>query len=472
MLSQSNPGHSLTILYRFVLVSLNMDAIMGEVTIHQRRKMLHAMTKGESLGDAYTATLARMKAQTGGKSRLAMQALMWVLYSERPLHVSELCHALGVESGSPDSNTENIPRIETVLRCSLGLLTVEMSSSTIRPVHYTLQEYLSDNPILPHSPHSTIAEVCLTYLNFQCIKDLSPTLSSAPPTTPLLDYASLHWGAHARRETTESMIPLALTLLDGFDRHLSSNLLLLHVGYWRGQPWYNKPSPGGFTGLHGAAFLGLVDITIALLKIKEWDLNATNPEGDTALMLAAMNGHEGVVKVLLERADTNPEKADYWGRRPLSRAASNGHEGVVKMLLERADVNPETADYWGRCPLSLAAENGHEKVVKMLLEQEVVDPDTVDTKYGQTPLSFAAERGYEKVVAALLERNDVNPELADKNGRTPLSWATQNGHAKVVRLLLERRGPFLNPQVDGSTDLISNETSELPEPPLKRIRRS
>jgi ankyrin repeat protein len=144
----------------------------------------------------------------------------------------------------------------------------------------------------------------------------------------------------------------------------------------------------------------------------------------------------------------------------------------VKLLLERTDVNPEMADCWGRSPLSLAAENGHERVVKILLEQEGVGPNTVDIKYGQTPLSWAAEKGHEAVVEMLLKRDDVNPELADKYGRTSLSWATQNGHEGVVKLLLERRGSSLNPQADISTDLISNGSSELPEPPSKRIRKA
>lgn len=466
--------------------------------------MLHAMTTGERLEDAYTAALARMKAQTGVKSRLAMQALMWVFYSERPLHVFELCHALGVEKGSPDSTTENIPDIGTVLRCSLGLLTVDVSSSTVRLVHYTLQEYLSDNPTLFHSPHSTIAEVCLTYLNFQRVRDLSPTLSSAPPTTPFLNYASCYWGAHARRETTESMMPLALRLLDRFDKHLSSNLLILHTGYWRKHGAYNKYCPEGFTGLHYAAFFGLVDITVALLKVKKWDLNVTNSEGDTALMLAAMNGHEGVMKILLKKIGINPDMADSWGRRPLSLAAENGHVGAVKMLLELTGVNPETADYIHQTPFLLAANNGHEEVVrillerignphkpdgydqtpllgatenghvgvvKILLEQTGVNPEMADC-FGRTPLLAATKNGYEEVVKMLLERNNVNPETADKNGRTPLSWAIQNGHKGIANLLRERVRSLPNLQARRSTDLTQNESSELPESPSKRIRHS
>jgi len=91
---------------------------------------------------------------------------MWVSHSERPLRVDELCHALGVEEGSSDLNIRNIPRIETLLTCSLGLVTVEKSSSTVRLIHYTLQEYLSHNPNSFLSPHLMIAEVCLAYLSF------------------------------------------------------------------------------------------------------------------------------------------------------------------------------------------------------------------------------------------------------------------------------------------------------------------
>ena len=123
-----------------------MDAILGEITPHQRRKKLDEMTKGEGLGDAYAATLSRVKAQSKSRSKFAMEVLMWVSHAERPLHVDELRHALGVEEGSTDLNIRNISPIETLLECSLGLVMVEKSSSTVRLVHYTLQEYLSHNP--------------------------------------------------------------------------------------------------------------------------------------------------------------------------------------------------------------------------------------------------------------------------------------------------------------------------------------
>jgi len=59
----------------FLLVSLNIDAILSELTLHQRRKKLDEMIKGDSLGDAYTATLSRVQAQPKSRSKLGMQVL-------------------------------------------------------------------------------------------------------------------------------------------------------------------------------------------------------------------------------------------------------------------------------------------------------------------------------------------------------------------------------------------------------------
>ena len=162
------------------------------------------------------------------RAALGLKVLMWVLNSERPILAQELSHALGVEIGSADLDPENVPAIQTLLASSLGLVTVEASSSTVRLVHFTLQEHLSRDRALFHSPHSTIAEVCLTYLNFGSVWGLSPTLDSAPSTMPLLEYASIHWGVHARRGMTENIKALALRLLDRFDEHISAKLLVGH----------------------------------------------------------------------------------------------------------------------------------------------------------------------------------------------------------------------------------------------------
>ena len=413
------------------------------MTIRQRRKKLEEMTLGNGLSDAYGATLTRLKSQKGHKSVLGLKVLMWVLYSERPLRTQELRHALGVEIGSANLDPENVPALRTLVSSCLGLVTVEESSSTVRLVHFTLQEHLSSDPTLFHSPHSTIAEVCLTYLNFGCIRDLSPTLDSAPAITPLLEYASIYWGLRAKRGGAESIKILALRLLDEFDKHISARLLLLHYNRDRREgPYFSESAgPRGFTGLHGAAFLGVMGAVPSVLGMRKWDVNAGDCTGMTALTWAAERGHKEDVKMLLEREEVNPNKADIkYGRTPLAWAAEKGHDGIVKMLLEREDVNPDQADTkYGWTPLSRAAENGHDGIVKMLLEREKVNPDQPDTEYRQTPLSLAAKNGHDRIVNLLLDQEDVNSDKADSEyGQTPLSLAAKNGHDGIVKMLLEQ----------------------------------
>ena len=312
------------------------------MTIRDRRKKLEEMARGNGLSDVYAETLTRLKAQKGNRSELGLKALMWVLYSKRPLRAEELCHALGVKIGSADRDPENVPAIRTVLSSCLGLLTVEASSSIVRLVHFTLQEHLSSDLALFDSPHSTIAEVCLTYLNFGSVRQLSPTLRWAPATMPLLEYASLYWGEHSKMGMTENVKMLALRLLDRFDEHISAELLLLHHYYFNSYFCNGGRGPWGFTGLHGVAFLGIVEIVVPVLGMKKWDINAADCTGNTALIWAARRGQEDVVKVLLEREDLNPDQIDTkYGRTPLSWAAGEGHQGVVQILLQRKGVNPD-----------------------------------------------------------------------------------------------------------------------------------
>jgi len=454
-----------------------MDAILDEITLSRRRKKLDEMTKGEDLGDAYTGTLSRIQAQPESRSKLGMAVLMWVSHAERPLHVDELCHALGVE-GSTDLDIRNIPAIETLLACSLGLVMVEKSSSTVRLVHYTLREYLSNNTNFFPNPHPTIAEVCLTYLNFSHVRSFSPASHSVPPTAPFVEYASCYWGTHARLETTDGVKTLALKLLDGYDKHISSKILLLHSVRDEEQPLGGDSTPTGFTGLHGAAYFGCLDLTVALLETNKGDVQATDFHGNNAiawaskrgneevvrallewseahsdargskygsapLLWAAENGHEGVVRILLERKDVNPGKPDKNGRTPLSWASGGGHEGVVRMLLERSDVNPDKTNKFCRTPLSFASQSGRQGVVRILLERNDVNPDKPDL-CSRAPLWWASLNGHERVVRLLLERNDINPNKRDLLGATPLSWASDRGHEGVVRMLLERNDVNLN----------------------------
>jgi len=435
---------------RFLLVRLNIDVVLQETTIHRRRQKLGTMTDGLGLGDAYGATLGRIKRQGEEKARLRIAALMWISHSERPLRADELCHALAVEIGSPSLNTDNVPSISTLLACCQGLVVAEKETSTVRLIHFTLQEYLRAHPDLFGPAHSTIAEICLTYLNSQQVKAFSTSPCPDPQHAPFLEYSCLYWGVHAKSDLSDRAKLLALKLFDDHNNHMPAKTLLQAQRLWQTGD-FDKISL--FSGLHYASFFGIVEIVAGLVEMEGCDINPMDCGGSTPLVWAARNGHEGVVKILLARDDVSPEKPDNNGESPLSGAAVNGHEGVVRTLLGREDVDPDRPDNDGHTPLHCAVLYGHEGVVKILLERDDVNPDRPDNKC-ETPLWWAAHSGHEGVVKILLERDDVNPDRPDNKCETPLYRAARNGHEEVVKILLGRDDVNSNKlDTDGKTPL-------------------
>ena len=112
------------------------------------------------------------------------------------------------------NNLDKMPSIQTLLASCLGLVVVEREESPVRLVHFTLQEYLNSRSEIFQNPYSIMAEVCLIYLNFDCIRQLrpappkthpqyswskpcSPALDDALQKYPFLDHASSFWGPYA-----------------------------------------------------------------------------------------------------------------------------------------------------------------------------------------------------------------------------------------------------------------------------------
>ncbi|RPA93313.1 ankyrin [Choiromyces venosus 120613-1] len=420
----------------FLLACLNMDTILAEPTIYKRRQALQKMANHPGLEGAYNSTLDRIRQQSGGKCKLGIEALMWISRSRRPLKKEELCHALGVESGAEDLIIDNVPSIEIVLSCTLGLIVIDEKAGTVHLLHKTLQEYLDKYSIPLATAHSMMAEICLTYLNYRSVRALSPrpghALSKILRAMPFLDYATCCWGAYAATKITESVKTLALRFLGEHEKHISALIL-----------WQTFRGPDDFSqneimsGLHCIAFWGITEIADAMLE-SGCDVNGSDCQGSSPLMWAVIRRNEGMVEFLLEREDVNPDSTNQFGRTALVDAVERGNESIVKMLLERGDVNPDSSDKYGRTPLSHAAMWGRKGVVKLLLERRDVNLNSSD-RDGRTPLSHAAWMGEEGVVKLLLQRRDVNFNSSDNRGRTPLSHAALMGEEGVVKLLLNHQ---------------------------------
>src|SRR5205807_5511170 len=125
---------------------------------------------------------------------------------------------------SPDLDADNVPSIGILLACCQGLVVVDKEASTVRLIHFTLQEYLRAHPELFGTAHSIMAETCLSYLNSRQVKALSASSSPNLRDTPFLEYSSLYWAVHAKRDFSDFAKLLALKLLD-YSNHIFVKIL-------------------------------------------------------------------------------------------------------------------------------------------------------------------------------------------------------------------------------------------------------
>ncbi|KAI9773772.1 MAG: hypothetical protein M1839_002005 [Geoglossum umbratile] len=424
----------------FLLAQLHIDSLMSKPTIGDIKLALQNLPKGmEGLDITYEQAMKRIDGQEEGFRELAKHVLSWLIHAKRQLTATELQHALAVRIGMKELDKDFVPEVGVLLSICAGLVTVDKESNIIRLVHYTTREYFKRTwtSWFPNAQIG-ITNVCITYLSFDvfetgfCQSDRE--FEARLQTNVLYDYAARNWGHHACTASIEEGSieeDLILNLLESRAKVSATSQAMMASASYSG---YSQGAPRQVTGVHVAAYFGLVESIIGLLE-KEYNPDLQDSDGRTPLSWAADNGHEAVVKLLLATEKVDPDSKDSTGQTSLSWAAESGHEAVVKLLLATEKVDPDSKDSYGRTPLLWAAGRGHEAVVKLLLATEKVDPDFKDPT-GQTPLSWAAESGHEAVVKLLLATEKVDPDFKDPTGQTPLLWAAERGHEAVVKLLL------------------------------------
>ena len=121
-----------------------------------------------------------------------------------------------------DHGLEKIRPQDTVLGSRLGPVVVDKATSTVRLIHYTLQEYFSWPGILPDA-HKTLAQSCLAYLNYDQLK--RHPVNKVPDLGDMPLNILLCIGGHEKMELSDLAKMLALDFLGRYHNHISSILL-------------------------------------------------------------------------------------------------------------------------------------------------------------------------------------------------------------------------------------------------------
>ncbi|KAI9783411.1 MAG: hypothetical protein M1839_003946 [Geoglossum umbratile] len=400
----------------FLLVRLHMDSLTSQPTLGDIKQALRNLPQGvNGLNETYKKAMERIQHQAEGYKKLAQQVLCWATHAKRALSTMEIRHALAVRADTVRLDEDFLPEIEILGSVCAGLIVVDKNSDIVRLVHYTTQKYFQQMSSFPNADRE-ITETCVTYLLFDTFATgFCPTdneFEARLQSNPLYDYAARNWGHHARAASTviEQWTEVEQLIQDLLKNEINVSAASQAMMASRSYFDYSQRVPRQVTGVHLAAYFGLVETIISVLK----------------------NGY-------------NPDLRDSYSRTPLSWAALGGHEAMVKLLLakDEVDINSKDSEF-GWTALSWAAGKGHEAVVKLLLAKHGVDINSKDSKYGQTALSWAAERGQEAVIKLLLTKDRVDINSKDSDGRTALSWAAGGGHEAVVELLLAKDGVDIN----------------------------
>ncbi|KAI8712989.1 NACHT domain-containing protein [Fusarium sp. LHS14.1] len=237
----------------------------------------------DSLDDKLTPKLIRSGLKDLGKQSQVPgedgKVLAWITCAKRPLTQSELQHALAVEVGTLQFDQDNLLDMQGTVAACCGLVTVDNESNIIRLVHYITQEYFEQTQAkwFP-SAEADIVLACITYLSYDvfgtgyCYGDNE--LIKRLRSKPLYDYATQHWGHHARKAPAmkEEIIEF---LESGRKVEAACQALLCSTRYELGSGTGGGTDPnGGLIGIHLAAYFDLDTVMKSLLESGSMDPNS------------------------------------------------------------------------------------------------------------------------------------------------------------------------------------------------------
>jgi ankyrin repeat protein len=405
---------------------------------------LQSLPKG--LSETYVRIMQQIENQSGYMRNLALNCLAWTIHARKPLEINELRYALAISLRSKDENIKSCLQEVEVILGACGSLLEEVNDYVIRPIHYTVQEFLMD--ATQQSPEGTIRAQLLdlnsmhTRLSLTCLDYIHETSFEGPENylldlckrlanSPFATYACQSFDYHISQCS-----PISENLMENLER------LLRQDGQYLAAVLQIKISREGRKSLVGGGVFNDMRFPVTAATIvfstslfdvpalrQQWT-NGSIPQ--YVLHLAASGGHASAVLRLLEVGCDIDEK-DAEQRTPLYHACYNTNLDIVKILLNAAAEINAQGGYFGNA-LQAASYRGHEPIVKLLLDSGA-DVNAQGGLYSYA-LYAASYHGYKPIVKLLLDSGaDINAQGGLYS--YALQAASYDGHEPVVKLLLD-----------------------------------
>jgi len=444
----------------FLWVQLQLDNLCRQADEYDIEEELDKLPP--NLDATYLRILQQMNAQARPMRNLAIRALTWVFYADRPLSVEEFIEAIAIDSTVDPASWRRYSK-ESIIESCFQLLQLQHvhiygynDYEIVRPIHYSVKEFLTANPdtydlsdairgkplldFFVHSQtgHSLLAEHMLCYF-------LHPMWSKGP----------VEFFSDLGRRVLD--LPLSLYASRFFDSHLVY-LSELSNSVRKGLEALLQSVAAVFASvLQMRALNGdrdIVDTNTHYLKY-DWEVNVSTfvwctnlsnmpyfqNEGKKWLQIkpskysltaAASFGTKDAISRLIE-AGLDIDQKDGDGGFPLYSAALYGNLDVCHLLISKgADVNTQ-GGFFGTA-LQAASKGGHEPIVRILLGAGADVNAYIERT--STALEAACWEGYETIVRILLDAG-AHVNVHDGHSSNALESACINGEESIVRMLLD-----------------------------------
>ena len=445
------------------------------------------ITLPQTLDETYDQILLNIN-QAYRKETLS--ALMWLLFSERPLSLKELAEAMVIDTSAEPAFDPNdrffTPESALAILSSLVSVTpTEVQWFPYGPIkeinlaHYSVKEYLisaraREGPAACFAISSTaaqeqIVQSCLRYLRC-CNRKIVNTENKFNLHTecPLQQYAASTWTTHAKKcgqHISEDTMQMIVDMLDDPD---------LWVHYCEPEDWrslrkftyrslegnfWKSPSP-----LYYAACLGLDEIVKYLLE-QDSEVDEETGRYGNALQAASFKKHVSVVTTLIQNgADVNKGGGCFGSA--LSAACFSGSPEIVECLIA-AGALVKTQGIFGS-PFDTLGEspNPSPDIFKQLVHLGALPVAKERSK--SWVIGWAATSGYADVIQLMIEKMPISRKTSflwtiggfqqrnhrsyQYEGSAPYKAICQQ-HEAVVKLLVEKWSNINEADAEGRTSL-------------------
>jgi hypothetical protein len=198
------------------------------------------------LADCYHLQMERIRCQDAWSASLAACVLARTVFTQRPLTIRELQHAMGTKEGKTEFSDEFLVDAENITSVCTGLVIVDQQSGTVRLMHHTLEEYIkTDQGRLQLMQAALlraadIGYVCLQYLDLDEFDEPCLDLESLRQRLEKYDfsrYVAQRWDDPIRGDELNRVLEVfqsrgkreSMSQIEEYEARGSTGKSLLHI---------------------------------------------------------------------------------------------------------------------------------------------------------------------------------------------------------------------------------------------------